>query len=1362
MNGTDRRVPTDRLIAQAHQWADELIDLGPRNTLLHFRNTKTASLDLTGAPSRAVGLLTEGRGVRLRDLFPDPQDHRDSCSRARGLRRKLVELAEEQGVEAGGLARGLLRVDPPRTRGTVPVRPLRAPLLLHPLTVRAHSASETDFVLEAGADPEVNPVLLYALSRQFGLDEDIEEIAAKADAALDGCTESADQIRAVHAVLASALTSAGLSAELEDAVVAGVFSFDRLPMVNDLRSAEKLLAAHPVVAALAGDAGARQRLAEGTGLGEPLEVDALPPRLEYLVQDADASQQQALSLALNGEHLVIEGPPGTGKSQTIANLIAGFAAQGQRVLFVAEKRAAIEAVTERLALVDLDGLVFDLHGNKLDKQRIARQLAQSLERSRQEPPPSTGDAHEHLEHHRTQVIRHVTELHRPRDPWGVSAYEAISRLTGCPEEHRIRQRLRGPALERLTAERLRQAERDLRTFVSRQGLPVRRAESPWSRTRIRTEPELRSVVAVLDQLTGTALRDTRREMTELVDAAGLRPATDMPGWQLLLTLLQDVSGTLDIFRQEVFGEQLDELVAATADRAWRKQRGKRIGWWRRRSLLGTARALRYDGVRDRDALHADLVRAHGQRSAWQRLAENGGMPSAVDGLPQVLKHFNHLRDWLAAVSLHAQLKDLESGTQDDIDQAIQQLDADRHTLLRMPELNQLTDRLEEAGLGPLLDELARRDADADAAVGILNAVWWSSVSEEINLRSRHLSAFDGDAHGHFVEEFRRGDAEHIRHNARRVRYHVATRLRKTGDRHPDQSTVVRTQARLKRRHMPLRKLVEKAPDVLLAAKPCWAMSPMVVSRVLPLKQLFDVVIFDEASQILPRDAIASILRAGRVVVAGDTKQLPPTTFFQQALSGGTGEENEDEDDVTDIEDYESLLDMLAASLPRRQRLRWHYRSADERLIAFSNREIYDDDLVTFPGTAMESPVHLEVVDGRAAPGHGGSAPQEVERVVELALEHAAGQPHLSLGVITMGRTHADRIDMTLRKALADRPELQRFFSPDAGPGKRFFIKSLEQVQGDERDAIILSIGYAKAATGRLSMNFGPLSNEGGERRLNVAITRAKRRMTVVSSFSHEDFDPKALAATRHRGPELLRLFLAYCAHRGDRSRTGSAQTDYELNGFERQILRALEQENIPVVPQWGVSGYRIDFALAHPERRGQMLLAVEADGDRYHRAPSARDRDRLRQDHLERLGWRFHRIWAADWFRDPQRQTARVVEAWRAAVREADAAETPAAPADTGRQPSPEPAAPASPEPPVRRLPRPELPAYRSIKDYTDEQLQSLAHWTLSDGYQLDRDTRIGQAMAELGFKRRGTVIVARLSHAFEQAQRVLDKEITG
>ncbi|TJZ99175.1 AAA domain-containing protein [Actinacidiphila oryziradicis] len=1348
MDAIARHARREKVAARVQQWADALIDFGPYNTLLHFKDTKTASLDVTDAAPQALTSLLAGRKTRLGSLFPDPADHGPACTRARSLRRKTVELDEEQGIEAGRLALGLLHVKAPPTRGITPVPALRAPLLLQPLVIQPRTSSENDFVLEAAGEAEINPVLLYALSRQYGMDGDTEALADKVATALEECADPADRIRVAYGILDAGLARGNLTVELEDRIVAGVFSFDRLPMVKDLRNATDLLASHPVIAALAGDQEADRALAEDTGRREPDGADDIAPRSEYLVHDADASQQRAISTALAGSHLVIEGPPGTGKSQTIANLIAILSAQGKRVLFVAEKRAAIEAVTDSLALVDLDSLVFDLHGNKLSRRQIAQQLEHALERAGQEAPPRPADLHAGLAHYREQTIRHIQEFHQPLPPWQVSPYQAITYLMGCPPAHHTRLRLRGSALRRMHGERYRQTEHDLRTFVAKKGLTIRRGESPWSHTQARTDDELRAVVEGLDQLTGTTLTDTRRTFENLVDAAGLRRADDLSGWQTLLTLLHDVTGTLARFEAAVFAPGLDDLIAATADRAWRRQHDRHIGWWRRRTLLTRARGLSKDGLRERRALHAALLQAADQHTRWQSLSATTTTPWTVPGLSRALTTLNVLRDRLAAVALCVRWEGWDAEPTDTVEETIQRLDGDRDTLLRMPELNQLADRLEAAGLAGLLDELAQQHADPDTAVETFRYLWRSSVLDEAKMHSAHLRSFTRLEHDHIIEQFRHHDAIHLAGNPARVRYEVATRLRQVRDAHPGQSTLVRAQAHRKSRHLPLRRLVDKAPDVLLAAKPCWAMSPLVVSRVLPATRLFDVVIFDEASQVMPHDAITSIMRARQVIVAGDPHQLPPTDFFQRVLSGADHRDDDPEDDSAPAV-FESLLDMLCSRLPHVHTLKWHYRSRDERLIAFSNHAIYNDRLVTFPGTTLDSPIRLETVDAHARLGQSGSVPEEVQRVVELALDHATHQPRLSLGVITMGQRHADRINLALRQALEDRPELQEFFSPDAGPRKRFFTKNLEQVQGDERDAIILSIGYGKAANGRLSMTFGPLNNDGGERRLNVAITRARQSMTVVSSFTHHDFDPGKLKNTRNRGPELLRAFLEYCSHGGDLQRTGTAHTDWNLNPFEQQVLATLEAADVPVTPQWGVSGYRIDFALGHPERPGQMILAVETDGDRYHRAPSARDRDRLRQAHLERLGWRFHRIWASDWFTNPHTELDRLLTTWRDAVRNADEA-----PAD----PTPRPAA-TPPRHAAERGPHPVLPQAERIGDYSDADLLALARWLLSDGFQLDRDTRMTQAITELGFKKRGRVIVERLTGAFDQAQHAADKE---
>ncbi len=360
--------------------------------------------------------------------------------------------------------------------------------------------------------------------------------------------------------------------------------------------------------------------------------------------------------------------------------------------------------------------------------------------------------------------------------------------------------------------------------------------------------------------------------------------------------------------------------------------------------------------------------------------------------------------------------------------------------------------------------------------------------------------------------------------------------------------------------------------------------------------------------------------------------------------------------------FESVLDALRPLLPTAP-LTWHYRSRDERLVAFSNSRIYGGALTTFPGVLRDDCLRHVVVAQGPGSGQETSVDAEVTKVVELILEHARAHPRESLGVIALGIKHAERIDAALRSALAnlsepprqdgpggasgpaaavDYDKLEAFFAEDMP--EPFFVKNLERVQGDERDAIILSIGYGKHPDGRMRYQWGPLLRDGGERRLNVAATRAKHRLTLVSSFSGHDVDPDRVTKA---GARMLADYLDYASSGGSAQ---EASGGADLDAFEADVRARLAAAGITVVPQYGVGGYRVDFAALHPEDPGRMVLAIEADGATYQQSGSVRDRDRLRGEHLQRLGWRYHRLWSTNWFGNPDAEVAKVREAYTHAV----------------------------------------------------------------------------------------------------------------
>lgn len=355
----------------------------------------------------------------------------------------------------------------------------------------------------------------------------------------------------------------------------------------------------------------------------------------------------------------------------------------------------------------------------------------------------------------------------------------------------------------------------------------------------------------------------------------------------------------------------------------------------------------------------------------------------------------------------------------------------------------------------------------------------------------------------------------------------------------------------------------------------------------------------------------------------------------------------------------------------------------------------------------------------------------------MIIEHAEQRPDESLGVIALGSPHANRIETLLAATRRDRPDLDRFFSEDGT--EPFFVKNLERVQGDERDAIILTIGYGRTKTGAVSHNFGPINHDGGERRLNVAITRSKSRMTLVSSFRKGDLNPNSLVKT---GSKLLAAYLGYVESAGrDLGRDG-ADISVPSNPFESDIQRALEQRlGATIIPQYGVGSFRIDLAIQHPTEPGRYVMAVECDGASYHSAPSARLRDRLRQNVLEGLGWTFCRVWSTDWFNNRASELDRIEAAYRRALAR-DAAGTPALIPQLVVPPLLTHANGAS----ARATASPARPPYRSIDDLSDRALRDLQAWILSDGHLRTNDELIGEMVRELGFQRRGTRIVERLT----------------
>lgn len=451
----------------------------------------------------------------------------------------------------------------------------------------------------------------------------------------------------------------------------------------------------------------------------------------------------------------------------------------------------------------------------------------------------------------------------------------------------------------------------------------------------------------------------------------------------------------------------------------------------------------------------------------------------------------------------------------------------------------------------------------------------------------------------------------------------------------------------KRKQKGVRLLLDEIGDLVQTIKPCFLMSPLSVSTFLSPDIKFDVVVFDEASQIFPQDAIGAIYRGKQLIVVGDSKQMPPSNFFNSSSAL-----DDDDNEFDDITDFESILDICSTALPQK-RLKWHYRSRFESLIAFSNKYFYNNGLVTFPSPKQDAEgigVDYFYVNG-IFDRKTKTNRIEAEKIVDLVFSNIEKYPERSLGVVAFSMSQQNLIDKLIAQHRQQDPSKEPFFRSDKP--EPFFVKNLETVQGDERDCIIFSIAYGKDSQGRLLLNFGPVNRDGGERRLNVAVTRAKYNVQIVSSMHYTDID---LSRTQSTGAKLLREYLDY-AENGEialeRSISVNPFEEYDSE-FEMEVCEFLREKGFSVDTQVGCSSFKIDLALKNPNS-SDYLLAIECDGATYHSSRSARDRDRLRQEILETMGWKFYRIWSTDWFRNKNVEKERLVRAAKLAVENANA-----------------------------------------------------------------------------------------------------------
>ncbi|GEM_PF-153793 len=610
-------------------------------------------------------------------------------------------------------------------------------------------------------------------------------------------------------------------------------------------------------------------------------------------------------------------------------------------------------------------------------------------------------------------------------------------------------------------------------------------------------------------------------------------------------------------------------------------------------------------------------------------------------LRELIVSLNELEDKFDSPYLSLKGASLRELSFDTISEKIESLMTRVDELASWTEYKRVEARLTQTGIWKLLEELKFLRPTAEQLSDIFHKSLYQAWYDYISETDTRLTDFQGETHEEVVKSFRIVDEKLMRLASQKIVEQCDTRRPRdiffqSAD---TQVSILRKQASMQRRHLPIRQLFERISNLLLQLKPCLLMSPLSVSQFLQAGQLrFDLVIFDEASQIFTEDAVGTIYRGTQMVIAGDSKQLPPTDFFR-GIDADTNDDTGDDGNlnqpfVDSSADYASVLDECQTiNGIAVQWLRWHYRSRHESLIAFSNREFYEDKLITFPSAQdKHQSLGVEMLylsDGIYDRGNKRHNLREATKIADLVFAHFDAHPNKSLGVVAFSQAQMIAIDEEIERRRLTQPQYEAFFNDNRLEG--FFVKNLENVQGDERDVIIFSVGYGRDAHGNMTMGFGPLNRAGGERRLNVAVTRAREKVILVSSIKSTDIK---INETSPQGVISLQRYLAYAERSGNfyliehQDSVSPSVTD-----IEDDICNELRKLGYEVVRNVGASEYRIDIGVVDPQDSSKFLLGIECDGATYKKAKTARDRDRLRQQVLERLGWRgrLHRIWTPDW-----------------------------------------------------------------------------------------------------------------------------------
>lgn len=1338
------------------KWKGKLLDLTLRNKLLNFKPGKKFLKLVCDNPNELEDILETPGEFRL---FPRPELMENPDPRAAELFRNEHGVSPAEAHAREALARRELIFDSPSndfdTQLTEIYRAgksaleetgantlyisigmlywkespeaesvLQAPLILVPVCLKRGAVRAGIRLVRHDEETIFNPTLLQRLANDF------EIYLPYVDGELPTDQLGKDVNKILQTVRMAVAELSGFEVRPDSYI--GNFSFTKYVMWKDLDNRVAELARSPIVNHLINHKG--QAFIDEAKTVQPHELDDLyTPNSLFTPLIADSSQLSVVCTAAEGKNIVVEGPPGTGKSQTITNMIAHFLANGKTVLFVAEKMAALDVVSKRLNDLGLSEFCLELHSAKAKKSEISKSIVQTLGFANSRLQSNWDNEAEKLAVLRNQLTELVKVLHRSHQN-GLTIYESMGVCIGNKGTEPAKLHWIDPDThDQKTLDNLRNLVSEMAALASQLGSMAGHPLSEIGQTQ--WIPSWQDQLTAQTELTLSAVRRMDRALGAFSNLAAadskslslkglngldrladsLMKACEVPQESVVLAHQAPARNRLKLLishgqkRNEVWDKfavnYLPELKSLNAKQIRLQWQAAIQDWWpkswfSKRNVTSVIKLYHKQGKRlEFDEFEQFLNTLESLNDEDSFIADNQHL--GEESLGAVFRgsqtdwkvatdHLEWMESFAEAVSESCQsrieeLDDLRSRLKTLIIEQPEQFSAGSNYFMLSAELRDsyrefrsALHKLEELAkpriplvpidltpgvLTSLLSvleswlrskrelqpwcvwQLARSKAVAQGLQGLVDCVengqvelkdlprffefsyknWWvKKVIDEEPL----LSNFSGATHDQKIEKFKELDTNF----QKLTQDYIIAKLRgkipiedEIKGELSNEIAFLRREAQKKQKHKSIRQILNGSRSILPRVKPCLLMSPLSVAQFIDTGYApFDVVIFDEASQIPTWDAVGAIARGKQLICVGDPKQLPPTNFFNAQDSDGMP--NED-----GIEEMESILDeCLSIGMPTCT-LDWHYRSKNEGLITFSNIQYYDNRLVTFPSPATDDQsVRYVAINGIYDAGKSRTNKLEAEAIVKDIENHYLSEKgkSLSIGVITFNAMQQALIEKLIDARRMANQDLDRaIYASEAEP---FFVKNLENVQGDERDIILFSITFGKDINGKISMNFGPMNKEGGHRRLNVAASRARHEVRIFSSLRPEHID---LSRTKSRGVSDLKAYLDFSLNGAKVLGSQALPTGREPDSpFEAAVIEAIRNRGWEVHPQVGVSGYRIDLAVVNPNSRGAYILGVECDGATYHSAASARDRDRLRQLVLEGLGWKIHRIWSTDWW----------------------------------------------------------------------------------------------------------------------------------